>query len=61
MKIVLIGNGIAGTSAARFIRKYSDHQVLMISDETLQPFSRPALMYVYMGHIMAEATHLYEN
>jgi NAD(P)H-nitrite reductase large subunit len=61
MKIVIIGNGIAGTNAARFIRKRSEHQITMISEESWQPFSRTALMYVYMGHLKVEATHLYED
>jgi NADPH-dependent 2,4-dienoyl-CoA reductase/sulfur reductase-like enzyme len=61
MKVVIIGNGIAGTNAARYIRKLSDHEVLMISDETLRPFSRTALMYVYMGHLKQENTELYED
>lgn len=61
MKIVIIGNGVAGTNAARFIRKKSEHQVVMISDESWQPFSRTALMYIYMGHLKEEGTHLYED
>jgi NADPH-dependent 2,4-dienoyl-CoA reductase/sulfur reductase-like enzyme len=61
MRIVIIGNGIAGTNAARYIRKQSDHEVVMISEETLQPFSRTALMYIYMGHLKQENTWLYED
>ena len=61
MKIVIIGNGIAGTNAARFIRKRTDHQIIMISEESWQPYSRTALMYVYMGHLKLKDTHLYED
>jgi NAD(P)H-nitrite reductase large subunit len=61
MKIVIIGNGIAGTNAARYIRKKSDHEIIMISEETMQPYSRTALMYVYMGHVKQTNTHLYED
>lgn len=61
MKIVILGNGIAGTNAARHIRKRSDHEILMISEETLRPFSRTALMYVFMGHLKQENTELYED
>lgn len=61
MKIIIIGNGIAGTSAARYIRKYSDHDITMISAESDYPFSRTALMYVYMGHMKFEHTKLYED
>lgn len=60
-KVVIIGNGIAGTSAARYIRKMSDYEIVMISEETLQPFSRTALMYVYMGHLKTQNTWLYED
>jgi len=61
MRVVIVGNGIAGTNAARYIRKKSDHEIVMISEETLQPFSRTALMYVYMGHLKQEHTQLYED
>lgn len=60
-RVVIIGNGIAGTNAARYIRKLSNKEIIMISEETLTPFSRTALMYVYMGHIKQEATALYEE
>jgi NADPH-dependent 2,4-dienoyl-CoA reductase/sulfur reductase-like enzyme len=60
-KIVIIGNGVAGTNAARYIRKLSDNQIIMISEETLRPFSRTALMYVYMGHVRQQDTELYED
>jgi len=60
-KIVIIGNGIAGTTCARFLRKYSDHQIVMISDETPYFYSRTALMYVYMGHMRFEDLKPYED
>ena len=60
MKIIIIGNGIAGSNAARFIRKFSDHEVTMISGESDAPFSRTALMYIYMGHVRYQDTLLYE-
>ncbi|MFZ1561918.1 MAG: FAD-dependent oxidoreductase [Saprospiraceae bacterium] len=60
-RIIIIGNGIAGSTAARYIRKNSDHEITMISGETDYPFSRTALMYIYMGHIKFEHTKLYEN
>lgn len=49
--IVIIGNGIAGITAARWIRKLSDHRITVISSESDYFFSRTALMYVYMGHM----------
>lgn len=60
-KIIIIGNGIAGSTAARYIRKNNDHDITMISGETMYPFSRTALMYVYMGHMKFEHTKLYED
>lgn len=61
MKIAIIGNGIAGSTAALTIRKYSDHEVVMISNETEYPYSRTSLMYIYMGHLKYEHTKLYED
>ncbi|MBK8372417.1 MAG: NAD(P)/FAD-dependent oxidoreductase [Saprospiraceae bacterium] len=60
-KIIIIGNGIAGSTAARHIRKISDHEITMISGETEYPFSRTALMYIYMGHLKFDHTKLYED
>jgi len=59
--IVIIGNGIAGVSAARHIRKHSDKRIIIISAETDFFFSRTALMYVYMGHMKFEHIQPYEN
>lgn len=59
--IVIIGNGIAGVTAARHIRKLSDKRITLISAEGDYFFSRTALMYVYMGHMKFEHTQPYEN
>ena len=59
--IVIIGNGIAGVTAARHIRKKSDKKITIISGEHRYFFSRTALMYVYMGHLKFEHTQPYEN
>jgi len=59
--IVIIGNGIAGVTAARHIRKLSDKRITIISAESEFFFSRTALMYVYMGHMKFEHTQPYEN
>ncbi len=61
MKIVIIGNGITGTTVAKHIRKLSDHDITIISEETDYFFSRTALMYVYMGHMKFEHTKPYED
>lgn len=59
--IVIIGNGIAGVTAARHIRKLSDNKITVISGETDYFFSRTALMYIYMGHMKYEHTQPYED
>lgn len=60
-KIVIIGNGVAGITAARHIRKLSDDEITVISGETDHFFSRTALMYIYMGHMKYENTKPYED
>lgn len=60
-KIVIIGNGIAGITAARHIRKLSSDEIIVISGETEHFFSRTALMYIYMGHMKYENTKPYED
>jgi len=59
--IVIIGNGVSGITAARHIRKRSDHRITVISAETDHFFSRTALMYIYMGHMKYEHTKPYED
>ena len=59
--IVIIGNGIAGITTARHIRKKSEHRITVISAETDHFFSRTALMYIYMGHMKYEHTKPYED
>lgn len=62
MRIVIIGNGIAGITVARHLRKRSPSvQLTVISGETDHHFSRPALMYVFMGHMRYEQTKPYED
>lgn len=59
--IVIIGNGISGTTVARHIRKRSTYKITIISSETDYFFSRTALMYIYMGHMKYEHTKPYED
>ena len=59
--IVIIGNGISGITAARHIRKNSDHKITVISGESEHFFSRTALMYVYMGHMKWDHLKPYED
>ncbi|GAC1422818.1 MAG: hypothetical protein NVS1B13_02630 [Flavisolibacter sp.] len=59
--IVIIGNGIAGITCARNIRKLGNDFITVISSETEHFFSRTALMYIYMGHMKYEHTKPYED
>ncbi len=59
--IVIIGNGIAGITAARHIRKRSNFKITVISSESRHFFSRTALMYIYMGHMKYEHIKPYED
>ena len=59
--LIIVGNGISGTTLARHVRKKSNRPILIISDEHPYFFSRTALMYVYMGHMKFEHTQPYED
>lgn len=61
MHVVIIGNGISGSTAARFIRKYSDYRITMISSESEYFFSRTALMYEFMGQLQWADLKPYED
>ncbi|MFN0083404.1 MAG: NAD(P)/FAD-dependent oxidoreductase [Ferruginibacter sp.] len=60
-KVIIIGNGIAGITCARYIRKLSDFEITVISSESKYFYSRTALMYIYMGHMKQEHTQPYED
>jgi len=60
-KVVIIGNGISGITAARHIRKRGNNPIVVISAETKHFFARTALMYIYMGHMKFEHTKPYED
>ena len=60
--VVIIGNGIAGITCARNLRKLDDQvRITVISGESKYFFSRTALMYVYMGHMKFDHIQPYEN
>ncbi len=62
MHAVIIGNGITGVTAARHLRKRSPNaRITMISGESDHHWSRPALMYIYMGHMRYEDTKPYQD
>ncbi|MCP9764569.1 NAD(P)/FAD-dependent oxidoreductase [Lacihabitans soyangensis] len=60
-KIVIIGNGVAGITTAIELRKISDCEITVVSEESEYFFSRTALMYVFMGHMKFEHTQPFEN
>lgn len=61
-RIVIIGNGIAGITCARHLRKRkSKAEITVISGESPHFFSRTALMYIYMGHMKYEHIKPYED
>jgi len=62
MHVVIIGNGVAGVTAARHLRKRdSNIRITIISGESEHHWSRTALMYVYMGHMRFEDTKPYQD
>ena len=62
MHVVILGNGIAGVSAARHLRKRDPGvRITLVSGESDHHWSRPALMYIYMGHMRFRDTKPYED
>ncbi len=57
VKVVIVGNGIAGTTAALRLRQLSaEAEITLISEETPLFYSRTALMYVFMRQLKFEDT-----
>ena len=57
MHVAIIGNGITGVTAALRLRaKRPDWRITIISGESKYHYSRPALMYVFMGHMRYQDT-----
>lgn len=51
-EVVILGNGVAGFSAALRLRSLRpDLRITMVSGESKYPYSRPALMYMFLGHM----------
>lgn len=62
MRVAIIGNGVTGVAAALSIRRLQpDWEIVMISGESSFHYSRPALMYIFMGHMSYKDTKPYED
>jgi NADPH-dependent 2,4-dienoyl-CoA reductase/sulfur reductase-like enzyme len=55
--VAIIGNGVTGVSAAlRIRRRRPDWRITLVSGESRFHWSRPALMYIFMGHMGYQQT-----
>ena len=67
MQIIVLGNGVAGTTAAREARQRAPHaRVTLVSEESPYFFSRTALMYAFMDRLTRRdlepfERHVYER
>lgn len=62
LHVAILGNGITGATAALELRRRQpDWRISMISGESTYPYSRPALMYIWMGHMTYQDTKPWEN
>ena len=62
MHVVIIGNGVTGVTAAiRLREKHPDWRITIISGESSYHYSRPALMYIFMGHMSYKSTKPFED
>ncbi|MBM3261852.1 MAG: FAD-dependent oxidoreductase [candidate division Zixibacteria bacterium] len=62
MHVAIVGNGVTGVTAATRIRqKQPTWKISLISGESTHHYSRPALMYIFMGHMMYRHTKPFED
>lgn len=62
MRFVIIGNGVAGINAAEVIRReQSEAEITIISSESDNFFSRPALMYLFCGQLSERDVEPFER
>ncbi|UOQ70569.1 NAD(P)/FAD-dependent oxidoreductase [Hymenobacter cellulosilyticus] len=62
MRLLIIGNGITGVTAALTVRRLQpDAQITLVSEESAHHYSRTALMYVYLGHMRYQDIKPYED
>lgn len=60
MKVIIVGNGITGVTCALKLRQLQpEWSITLVSAESDYFFSRPALMYLYMGHMRPVDTQPY--
>jgi NADPH-dependent 2,4-dienoyl-CoA reductase/sulfur reductase-like enzyme len=62
LHVAIVGNGVAGVSAALRLRaRRPDWRITLVSGESTYHWSRPALMYVFMGHLRYQDTKPFED
>ena len=62
MHVAIIGNGVTGVTAATRIRqKQPNWNITLISGESTYHYSRPALMYIFMGHLTYKQTKPFDD
>jgi NADPH-dependent 2,4-dienoyl-CoA reductase/sulfur reductase-like enzyme len=60
--VAILGNGVTGVSAALRLRALRpDWRITLVSGESTHHYSRPALMYVFMGHMRYRDTKPFED
>ncbi|RSK34547.1 NAD(P)/FAD-dependent oxidoreductase [Hymenobacter metallilatus] len=62
MHLVIIGNGITGVTCALTARRLRpEARITLVAEESPHHISRPALMYVYLGHLRLPDIKPYED
>jgi NADPH-dependent 2,4-dienoyl-CoA reductase/sulfur reductase-like enzyme len=62
LHVAILGNGVTGVSAALRLRALRpDWRISLVSGESTHHYSRPALMYVFMGHMRYQDTKPFED